>query len=95
MRQSPENPENVTPKDLAVALKMLEEDNFRRIFPRDYISHIRNQEPNNNVDAALKMNGQIKDWVIHSILHCDQLEARSDLLQFFVLTANVILKGYC
>jgi son of sevenless-like protein len=74
---------------------MMEGDKFRRILPRNYISYLRGQEPNNNVDAAVKTNDQIRDWVIHSILHCDQLEARKDHLLFFVLTANVILKRYC
>lgn len=87
----PEKPDNVTPKDLAFALAIMEGDNFRHILPSDYVSHLRRQEPN-NVRSACKTNDQIRIWVIYSILRYDRLEERTDVLKFFVETANVISK---
>lgn len=91
----PESWTNIVPKDLAIALLMLQSDKYTRILPSDYISHLQRPEVNNNIQDAYRTNGQIINWVADSILRCDDLEDRKNLLKFFVLTAQVIPTCLC
>ena len=86
---------NPQPQDLAIALMILEGDNYARILPGDYISHLRRPGGNNNIQAARTTNDQIVNWVKHGILRYDNLGARSNVLTFFVNTAQVTLTGRC
>ena len=70
---------------------MLEGDKYARILPGDYISHLRGPRENGNIQAAYYTNNQITDWVVYSILRYDELEMRTNVLIFFVRTAEVIL----
>lgn len=76
---------------------MLEGDRYTRILADDYISHLRclQQDHDNNVQAALRTNSQITNWVQQSVLGYDSLTKRNDVFQFFVLTAEVIFKFMC
>lgn len=70
----------------------LEGEKYSRIRPRDYISYLRDRTADNNVQVALKTNDHIRNWVEYSILRCDHLRKRSDILKFFALTAEVMMK---
>lgn len=43
---------DILPRDLAIALTLLEGDKYQSISPADYISHLKRLEGGNNVDAA-------------------------------------------
>jgi hypothetical protein len=75
------------PRDLAIALLILEGDKYTRILLADYISCF--QQGENNVRDALETNHTITCWVQQAVLRCDEVEARSRLVEFFVYTAEV------
>jgi len=87
----PAIPRPPNPQDLAIALVVLEGDNYTRILPRDYISFLQHPEANNNIEIARNTNRQIVNWVKYSILRYDDLTMRRDTLQFFVHAAQVFL----
>ncbi|KAG6909463.1 hypothetical protein DXG01_000448 [Tephrocybe rancida] len=81
----------ITPNDLAVALTLLEGDRYRAILPTDYIAHLSKQPRSNNVQAAYLTNNKIVLWVKQSLLHYDTIDARAQVLKFFVNTAVACL----
>ena len=81
------------PRDLAIALLILEGDNYARILQADYISYFQLKPGENHVRDALETNYTITCWVKQAVLGCDELNARSVLLKFFVSTAEVTRHG--
>lgn len=79
------------PRDLAIALLILEGDKYARILPADYISYFQQQPGENTVRDVLETKCKIICWVQQAILRCDELGERSELLKFFVSTAEVIV----
>lgn len=79
----------ILPRDLAIALTLLEGDKYKAIQPMDYISHLRRHSRPNNVEAAWMVNNKVVTWVKQSVLHYDELEARTEVFKFFVNTAQV------
>jgi son of sevenless-like protein len=86
---------NPEPQDLAIALMILEGDNYARIIPGDYISYLRRLGGISNIQAACTTNDRIINWVKHGVLRNDDLETRSNVLKFFVNTALVTLTHLC
>jgi len=76
-------------RGLAIALLILAGDKYTRILPADYISYFQQQPGENAVRDILETNHAISCWVQHTILFCDDLEGRSDLLAFFLYAAEV------
>jgi son of sevenless-like protein len=71
---------------------MLEGDKYTRILPEDCISHLQPQSGKSNViKATYDTNNKIVNWVKQGVLRCDDLEDRSEVLKFFVHTAEVKL----
>ncbi|KAJ7285592.1 ras guanine nucleotide exchange factor domain-containing protein [Mycena rebaudengoi] len=79
---------DILPRDLAIALTLLEGDKYQSISPADYISHLKRLEGGNNVDAAGTENNKIVLWVKKSILSPSQVETRTEVYKFFVNTAH-------
>lgn len=77
------------PRDLAIALTLLEGDRYKAILPTDYIAHLKKQARPNNVEAAYLANNKIVLWVKQSVLHYDTIDSRAQVLKFFVNTALV------
>jgi hypothetical protein len=82
-------PKDISPLSLAIALTTLEGDQYNRILPADYISHLHNLSDSNNVSVACATNNRIVYWVKKSILQPTQVEARAEVFKFFVNTAHV------
>ncbi|KAJ7135013.1 ras guanine nucleotide exchange factor domain-containing protein [Mycena crocata] len=81
---------DILPRDLAIALTLLEGDRYGSIRPADYLSHLRkiDMEGPNNVDAASTENNKIILWVKKSVLTPSRVETRAEVLKFFVNTAH-------
>jgi hypothetical protein len=77
------------PRDLAIALLILEGDKYTRIPQADYIPYFQLKPGENHVRDALETNHTITYWVQQAVLSCDELGARSGVLKFFVSTAEV------
>jgi len=80
---------DITPRDLAIALTLLEGDKYKAIVPSDYIAHLRRHSGFNSVEAACLVNNKIVLWVKRSVLHYDTAELRTQVLKFFLNTAQV------
>jgi len=85
---SPKPAKPTKPRDLAIALLMLEGDMYTRILPADYISYFQQQPGENTVRDVLETKYKITCWVQQVILSYDKLGERSELLKFFVSTAE-------
>ena len=83
------------PRDLAIALTLLEGDKYKVILPTDYIGHLEKQDRPNNVAAACQTNNRIVLWVKQSVLHYDAIDSRAQVLKFFVNTGLVCQKPLC
>lgn len=77
------------PHDLACALFILEGEKYTSILPADCISHLRGESGNNNIKLASDTNNKIINWVKQGILRQDDLDTRTQVLKFFVNTAEV------
>lgn len=80
---------DITPRDLAIALTLLEGDKYKAIVPCDYIAHLRRHSGFNSVEVACSVNNKIVLWVKQSVLHYDTAELRTQVLKFFLNTAQV------
>lgn len=78
-----------TPRDLAIALLILEGDKYTHILPADYISYFQQQPGEDSVTGVLEANLAITVWVQRTILRCDKLKDRRGLLEFFVSAVKV------
>lgn len=79
---------DITPRDLAIALTLLEGDKYKAIVPCDYIAHLRRHAGFNSVEVACSVNNKIVLWVKQSVLHYDTAELRTQVLKFFLNTAH-------
>lgn len=80
-----------TPKDLAVALTILEGEKYKAIMPCDYLAYLRPEQIHgyhNPVEIARVVNNHIIQWVKQSILHYDEVLPRADVIKFYVHTAQ-------
>jgi len=70
----------------------LERERYLHIVAAEYIAHackLTSYSP--NLQEALDLNQRIANWVILSILECDDLKGRADIKTFFVQVAKVSL----
>jgi son of sevenless-like protein len=79
---------DITPRDLAIALGLLEGDNYKALQPSDYLQHLSKGQ-SDRVRIYIETNEKIKLWVIKSILHYDTVSGRSQVVKFFTNTAFV------
>jgi len=79
------------PRDLAIGLLILQGDKYTRLLPADYIAYFQRPSGENNVRDVFETDRSITYWVMHTILQCEDLEARSGLFNFFLLAAEVIV----
>ncbi|KAL0947206.1 hypothetical protein HGRIS_013323 [Hohenbuehelia grisea] len=79
---------DLVPRDVAIAMTLLEGDKFVQILPAGYIGYLRKSTDAYCVDTALAINAQITYWVKRSILRCDAIKDRCEALKFFVNTAD-------
>ena len=82
-------PNEVTPKGLALALTLLEGDKYKAILPCDYLANQCGRPGFNRVDDAASTNNQIIQWIKQSLLHWDALQQRAGVLKFYISTAQV------
>ena len=81
-----------TPNQLAVALATMERKRYLHILAAEYISHACKLDSYcPNLLEALAFNTKIANWVLSSILQCDDLNRRADIKMFFVDVAQVNL----
>ncbi|KAF8964650.1 ras guanine nucleotide exchange factor domain-containing protein [Flammula alnicola] len=78
----------IKPNDLAIALTLHEGDKYKVLVPSDYIAHLRRHPGYNAVEGAYTTNNKIVFWVKDSILHYDGVEQRTEVLKFFIHTAQ-------
>ncbi|KAJ7046529.1 ras guanine nucleotide exchange factor domain-containing protein [Mycena alexandri] len=83
---------DILPRDLAIALTLLEGDSYWSILPADYLSHLNkvndaSKGPNRVNDASTE-NNKIVLWVKKSILTPSRVETRAEVFKFFVNTAH-------
>ncbi|KAH6918894.1 hypothetical protein BKA70DRAFT_1089732 [Coprinopsis sp. MPI-PUGE-AT-0042] len=79
-----------TPKDLAVALTILEGEKYAAVMPCDYLAYLRAENVNgyhNPVEIARIINNHVIQWVKQSILHYDDVLSRADVIKFYIHTA--------
>jgi len=76
------------PRGLAIALTLLEGDNYKALQPSDYIIHFAHDR-SDNISKVYETNNRIIAWVTESILHYDDLQNRVQVLRFFIHTALV------
>ncbi|KAJ7905245.1 ras guanine nucleotide exchange factor domain-containing protein [Mycena olivaceomarginata] len=79
---------DILPRDLAIALTLLEGDSYWSILPADYLRHLRKAEAHSDVDIASSQNNKLVLWVKKSILTPSRVETRAEVLKFFVNTAH-------
>ncbi|KAF7359517.1 Serine/threonine-protein kinase STY17 [Mycena sanguinolenta] len=79
---------DILPRDLAIALTLLEGDNYWSILPCDYFNHIRKAEGSNRVEVASSSNNKLILWVKKSILSPSQVETRAEVFKFFLNAAH-------
>ncbi|KAF8892698.1 ras guanine nucleotide exchange factor domain-containing protein [Infundibulicybe gibba] len=78
---------DILPRDLAIALALLEGDKYRAILPTDYIAHLKRYPGINGVEVACQTNNKIILWVKQSVLHYDEIDSRVQVLKFFINAA--------
>lgn len=83
---------DVTPRDVAECLTLVEGEAYDKILPADYIAQVLALSVANHVEAASATNNKIGYWVKWSILRQDRIESRGEMFKFFVNTAEVY---YC
>jgi son of sevenless-like protein len=82
-------PRTITHLSLAVALTALEQDQYNRILPADFISYLQNPSDSNNLSAAYATSKKIVCWAKKAILQPEELEGRVEAFKFFLNTAHV------
>ena len=81
-------PTNLEPHSLAVALSLLEGENYQTLRPLDYVLHLTKNR-SENIKKFYEMNGKIRLWVIDTILQCDEVQRRAEVMTNFIKTALV------
>ena len=82
---------DITPRGLALALGLLEGDNYKALQPFDYLQHL-SKGPSDRVRKYITTNEKISLWVIKSILYYDTVSSQSEVFKFFTKTAFVSRK---
>jgi son of sevenless-like protein len=81
--------QDVTPKEIAIALTMVDAENYKRLRPPDYIRSLLRHSGPSNVEAAKAINAKVECWVKKTILRAEDLKSRVELLAFFIHIAEV------
>ncbi|KAJ7172716.1 ras guanine nucleotide exchange factor domain-containing protein [Mycena filopes] len=80
---------DILPRDLAIALTLLEGDSYWSILPADYLAHLgRGTEGSDKVNATSNNNNKVILWVKKSIVTPSRAEARAEVFKFFINTAH-------
>ncbi|KAF9533346.1 hypothetical protein CPB83DRAFT_845111 [Crepidotus variabilis] len=77
---------DIRPRDLAIALTLLEGDNYAALRPSDYLRHLT-RKVSNNLRKAYETNNKIFAYVVDSVLFYDKVEDRAQVLKMFINTA--------
>jgi len=80
--------QDLEPRGLAIALTLLEGDNYKALRPSDYIMHFA-YDGSDNISKFCETNNKIVAWVIDSVLHYNEVQNRVQVLMFFIHTALV------
>lgn len=80
---------DISPKDLAIALTIIEGDRWGSIRPADYIHYFTKNPGHNPIEMAWVTNNTIVSWVKKSILRSENVEIRGETFKFFVHVAEV------
>ena len=83
------SPLDITPRQLAMALTVLEVERYQSLFPADYIRHLLQWTYPDNIATAADNQSRISLWVKMSVLMPDQYPHRAEVLKFFINTALV------
>ena len=87
------SPSDITPRQLAMALTVLEVEQYLSLFPADYIRHLLHSPSPGNIATAADINSRICRWVKMSVLMPEQYPVRAEVLKFFINTALVSFLG--
>jgi len=79
---------DLEPRSLAIALSVLEGENYQALRPLDYVLHLTNNT-SDNIDKFYEMNNKIRLWVMKAILEHDVVQKRAEVLTYFIKTALV------
>jgi len=79
----------IKPYDLAIALTLMEGDNYNVLTPPDYLAFLRKHLGHNPIEDFYNTNNKIIIWIKSSILHYEKTEKRSEVLKFFINAALV------
>lgn len=75
-------------RDLAIAMTLVEGDNYAALQASDYIRLLTGKS-SVNLTWACGTNDKIFTWVVESVLYYEKIEDRARLFEMFVLTAVV------
>ena len=81
-------PTNLDPRDLAVALSLLEGEIYQTLRPLDYVLHLTKNR-SENIKKFYEMNDKIRLWIIDTTLQYDEVRRRADVMTYFIKTALV------
>ena len=81
-------PTRLEPRSLALALSLLEGEHYQTLRPLDYVLHLT-KNMSEKVKKFYEMNDKIKLWVIDTILLCDEVRRRAEVMTVFIKTAHV------
>lgn len=82
----------IRPYDLAIALTLMEGDRYRMLGPQDCLAFLMKHPGHNFIKDVYNTHKNIILWVKSSILHYEKKEERSEVLKFFIHTAEVSVR---
>ena len=79
---------DLEPRSLAIALSVLEGENYQALRPLDYVLHLANNT-SDNINKFYEMNDKIRLWVMKAILQYGDVQRRAEIMTYFIKTALV------
>lgn len=81
--------ESPPPKELAIALTLIEAERFDQLTPYDYLMYIRDPSSDSGVKVACRIHNDVMRWVKEFVLDYDEVEVRASVISIFIDTAEV------
>lgn len=81
-------PAQVSPRDLAIGMTLLEGDRYKALRPSDYIMHLT-KDHSENIKGFLETSEKLQAWITDRVLHYEIVDLRAGVLKFFINTALV------
>lgn len=81
--------ESPPPKELAIALTLIEAERFEQLTPYDYLMFLRDPASDSGVKVACRIHNDVMRWVKEFVLDYDEVEVRASVINIFIDTAAV------